>query len=342
MAIRKIIAIKNVGRFHNYNASGDVTLKRHTLVFAENGRGKTTLCDILRSVQDGDPAPVNGRRTLGYPGAPEINILTDSGNLTFSGGAWSGKLPSLAIFDSTFVSQNIYSGDVVDLAQRRNLYRVIIGKDGVDLARKVDELDADIRTKTAEIRDRRALVQSHAPQGFHVDTFATLAADPDIDAKINAKQMELEAVRQADQLRARAALAALATPIMPNNFDALLATTVEGLATDAGSRVAAQIRSHDMHGRGEVWLSEGLTYVRHDKCPFCDQSLVASALIQAYSAHFSSAYKGLRDQIESLRTSIENVFGDRAIAQAERTIDANEAAAEFWARYCVITRPERS
>ena len=337
--IRKIIAIKNVGRFHNYTASGDITLKRHTLVFAENGRGKTTLCDILRSMREGDPAPVRGRRTLGYAGAPEINILTDSGNLTFSGGAWSGNLSALAIFDSTFVSQNIYSGDVVDLTHRRNLYRVIIGKDGVDLARKVDELDADIRTKTAEIRDRRALVQSHAPQGFDVDIFANLAADPDIDAKINAKQMELEALRQSDQLRARPALAALATPLPPSDFEVLLASTLEGLASDAGGRVAEQIRSHGMHTRGEAWLSEGVAYVRDEKCPFCEQSVAGSVLIEAYKTHFSNAYKALGVRIEVMRTTIENAFGDRAIAQTERTIDTNEAATEFWARYCAITKP---
>ena len=339
MAIRKIISVKNVGRFHNYNASGDVTLKRFTLVFAENGRGKTTLCDILRSVQHSDPAPVNGRRTIGNSGTPEINILTDTGNLTFGAGVWSGDLPALAIFDSTFVFQNIYSGDVVNLNHRRNLYRVIIGKDGVDLARKVDELDADIRTKTAEIRDRRAFVQSHTPQGFDVDIFVRLEPDPDIEAKINTKQMELEAVRQADQLRARAALTTLAIPMMPGNFESLLTATLEGLAADAGNRVAAQVQSHGMQTRGEPWLSEGLGYLRNNNCPFCDQSVAGSALIEAYKTHFSSAYRALQRQIETLRATIESTLGDRAIAQAERTVDTNEAAAEFWARYCDITRP---
>src|ERR1700745_2247688 len=54
--LRKIILIKNVGRFLNYSAIGYVELKRHTLIFAENGRGKTTLSAALRSLQSADAA----------------------------------------------------------------------------------------------------------------------------------------------------------------------------------------------------------------------------------------------------------------------------------------------
>jgi wobble nucleotide-excising tRNase len=339
MALRKILTIKNVGRFHSYCASGDVTLKRYNLVFAENGRGKTTLCDIFRSLQSGDAAPVKGRRTLGSGTAPEISILTEGGTATFGPDGWSTRLPALAIFDSTFVSQNVYSGDVVDLAHKRNLYRVIIGKEGVDQAFQVEELDADIRTKTAEIRDRRAYVQSHIPPGMTVEAFLDLTPDPEIDTKINAKQMELEAVRQTDQLRVRAGLSPLALPPMPENFELVLTTTLEGLIADASNRVAAQIETHGMHARGETWLSEGVRYIRDNRCPFCDQSLRGSTLAEAYSTYFSESYNKLRQQIVALRGSIENTFGDRAIAQAERIIDANTAAVEFWARYCEVSRP---
>ena len=48
--LEKIVQIKNIGRFRDYAASGDVTFRKLTLVYAENGRGKTTLCVILRSL----------------------------------------------------------------------------------------------------------------------------------------------------------------------------------------------------------------------------------------------------------------------------------------------------
>src|SRR2546430_8676075 len=70
--LKKIINIKNLARFENYCATGNVELKRYTLMFAENGRGKTTLCALLRSLQAGEPAIVQGRATLGGSGAPEV------------------------------------------------------------------------------------------------------------------------------------------------------------------------------------------------------------------------------------------------------------------------------
>lgn len=100
--LRKFVCIKNVGRFFNCNASGDVDMKRYTLVFGENGRGKTTLCAILRSVQSNDPAPVIGRKTLVGADAPYIDILTDAGNAIINNGAWTSVLSDIAIFDSTF------------------------------------------------------------------------------------------------------------------------------------------------------------------------------------------------------------------------------------------------
>src|SRR5690242_16367986 len=99
--LKKFVTIKNVGRFLKYGAAGDVELKRYSVIFAENGRGKTTLCAILRSLQSGVAAHVLGRRTLGSHDAPEVRILQDGGTLTFTNGAWSATVPEIAIFDAT-------------------------------------------------------------------------------------------------------------------------------------------------------------------------------------------------------------------------------------------------
>jgi len=337
--LRKIVSIKNVGRFLSYSAAGDVELKRYNLVFAENGRGKTTLCAILRSLQSGDAAPVLGRKTLGIVGSPEITILLDGRTTIFVTGAWNTTVPSLAVFDSTFVSENVYSGDAVDLGHRRNLYRVIVGKQGVDFARQIEELDAASREKATEIREKRTAVQALVPPGLIVDDFLRLQEGSAIDNKITEKEKELEAVRQADQIKGRAALSELTMQRLPSAFAELLGKTIEGIAEDTERRVITQIETHAMHVRGEPWLSEGLGYIRNNACPFCGQSLDATALIAAYRAYFSEAYNSIRTKITVMRQQIETALGDREIARIERTLDQNTAAVEFWSRYCTITPP---
>jgi wobble nucleotide-excising tRNase len=178
--LRKFISIKNVGRFEKCNATGHVELKAYNLIFAENGRGKTTLCAILRSLQSGDPTHVIGRTTLGSTDPPEINILTNGGIATFRLGAWTAPIPEIAIFDSTFVSENVHSGEVVSIDHRRSLYTVIVGKHGVDLAQKIDGLDGKSRAKAAEISEKTSAVQAFAPRGMTVEVFIALQEDPAI------------------------------------------------------------------------------------------------------------------------------------------------------------------
>jgi len=339
--LRKIILIKNVGRFLNYSALGNVELKRYNLIFAENGRGKTTLCSVLRSLQSGEPAHVLGRTTLGTGDAPEIKVLIDGGIATFSEDAWSTTVPELAIFDSTFVSENVYSGDCVELDHKRNLYRVIIGKEGVDLTRQIEDLDAASRAKSTDIRERLTAVQALVPKGLNVEAFLALQEDPCIDAKIGEKERELQAVSEADQIKNRTALSEVTLPEFSTGFDTLLGKTVDSISEDAERRVTGQIKAHVMHARGETWLSEGLGYIQENICPFCGQALdgVAATLIGAYKAYFSEAYNALRTEIATLRQGIENEFSDREIARIEKLFDQNASGFEFWSRYCDVAAP---
>src|SRR5689334_6607359 len=103
--LQRVISIKNVGRFRDCNASGDVTFRRYTLVFAENARGKSTLCDILRSLSRNAPDIVIGRATLGAAQPPAIQFLTANGNIAFRNGAWSAAYPNILVFDGTYVRE---------------------------------------------------------------------------------------------------------------------------------------------------------------------------------------------------------------------------------------------
>jgi hypothetical protein len=77
--LQRVICIRNVGRFKHCAAIGDVTFRRHTLIFADNARGKTTLCDVLRSLSENSPDIIVGRPTLGSIEPPEVQALTAGG-----------------------------------------------------------------------------------------------------------------------------------------------------------------------------------------------------------------------------------------------------------------------
>ena len=117
--LRKIISVKNIGRFRNSAAPGNPELARYSLIVGANGFGKSTLCAVLRSLKTGDPALILGRRTLGIQATPSVELLLASGPVRFDGTAWSAAHPDIVVFDGVFVAENVHSGDVVDIDDDR-------------------------------------------------------------------------------------------------------------------------------------------------------------------------------------------------------------------------------
>jgi wobble nucleotide-excising tRNase len=316
-----------------------VTFRRYTLVFAENARGKTTLCDILRSLTRNAPDIIIGRATLGAAEPPEVQFLTAGGPRTFRNGAWTAAHPNILVFDGTYVRENIFAGDVVDTEHRRNLYRVIIGAQGVILAATLEALDAQIREKTTEIRNNRTQMQRFLPQGMTPEAFIALAEDPNIDARIAARTQDLVAARQAARLQQKPGLSAVTIPAFPAAFAALLAKTFASVSADAERHVTEHIERHGMRARGEPWLTEGLQYVVDDSCPFCAQRIDAAGLIQHYRSFFSREYHALRDEVSALKRQVDTVIGERQAATLEQLATQNLGAAESWRQYCELNAP---
>ena len=313
---------------------------KYTLILGANGYGKSTLCAIFRSMQSGEGSHVIGRKTLGGTQAPEVDLLLDNGNAQFKGQAWTRTVPEIAIFDGTFVAQNIHSGDIVDLEHKRNLYRVIIGEAGVALAEEEARLAVDGRAKTGEVTAAGKVLQAHLPAGMPLKDFLKLTADPEIDTKITEQEKSLEAIRQANQLRTRSALAEIVLPELSGRLEELLAKTLDDIAEDAEQLIAAHLTGHSMTEYGESWLAEGMPFTADDTCPFCGQSLQGLPLIGAYRAVFSEGYSTLRADIASLRHDIDQAFGAAAVGKLETLIAQNRAAAEFWHRYCTFDPSE--
>src|ERR1041384_6412373 len=104
--IHKIQRLISVGRFRNYTTAGDVSFQKLTLIYAQNGIGKTTLSTVIRSLATSKPELVRNRISTNTttPVAAQI-IQRDSGidtshNLTTTG--WSNPFLNIEVFDIHF------------------------------------------------------------------------------------------------------------------------------------------------------------------------------------------------------------------------------------------------
>jgi wobble nucleotide-excising tRNase len=335
MSLLQIKHIGSVGRFRACRAEGDVTFKKFTLIFGENGRGKTTLCSILRSLQTNDPDIVMGRTTLGGGKDPNVVLQFEDGSVMFKDGGWTKPNEGLRIFDAQYVAENVYFGDEIGTEQRRNLCRVMLGKAGVNLANAYDNADDEITAKNGEIRDVRNGLTAHVTTS-QLDQFIGLEKDDKIDEKITAKAREVEGLKEIDNLRNRALLQALDVPPVPSRLEEILGTTLEGVSRDAEAKVKKHLAEH---GLQEDWLTTGLKQAKDD-CPFCGQKLKGLDLIASYRTFFNAEYDKFRIEQEQYRALPSRHYSDDKIALFDSRMETNTSSAEVWKRYVTFTEPK--
>lgn len=330
--LAKFVAIKNVGRYRNSATSPNPQIARHTFIAGANGFGKSTICAILRSLHTGEVDHIIGRKTLGVADGQSVDLLFDSNLIKFDSRGWSEHKPIFAIFDEVFVGENVHAGAVVDTAQKRNLYRIIIGDAGVKLAERDVELARESRARTVEITSSITGLRPHLTGNITVDDFLALPALADVDEQIKAQQTKVDAMKQSDMLSKRARLDQFPVPRIPDGLSELLNRTLDDIAGDAEAQLSNHLDSIKMAAEGQNWIESGLQHAEED-CPFCGQSIKGLPLVAAYRAVFSQKYRNLRDIVAVMQTDVAQQLGEAALANQSTIAERNKAGYEFWQKY---------
>jgi wobble nucleotide-excising tRNase len=330
--LKKVISISNLGRFESYTPNGDTEWRKFTLIYAENGRGKTTFTVLLRSLADNNPSLVLGRATLGQSASPVIVLNSSSGVLRFSNGVWTGTAPGFLIFDSLFVQENVHEGDHVELDHRRNLFNVIVGATGQKLNSEISGLDEDIRKVTRQIKEKSDLLETKLLGDVRLSEFLTLAKDDKVESRIAVKRQEIAALRNAVEIAAGEELVRISIPSLPRSFVPLLGKTISSLSAEAAKRVEAHISRCRGDGVSN-WISDGVTHISGDRCPFCGDSLDRNELVKAYDNYFDVAYRELKGEVPIVESEVESLFGETAGTTIRSIAAENGARWAFWKEY---------
>lgn len=339
--IRRIRLLRNIGQFDSVDAAATISLTRLVLVYAENGRGKTTLAAVLRSLATGDPIPITERRRLAAAHPPHVVLDCEGGppDAMFQYGTWNRTLPQLALFDDLFVDANIHSGLAVDARHRQNLHELVLGARGVTLSRQLQGLVDRIEQHNRALRENAAAIPDSIREGFSLDDFCALDELPSVDAEIEATRRALAAARDEDSVRATPLFEALALPAFDAEaIDSLLQRNLPDLDATAES----QVRSHvaRLGVGGEQWVSDGMQHLAHSNseaaCPFCAQKLTGSLLIAHYRAYFSEAYRELKQGIVNVLRSVTRAHAGDVPAAFERAVRVAGERRVFWSRFCQV------
>jgi len=340
--IEKIIKILGIGRFENYISCGDVFFKKLTLIYGENGRGKTTLSAIFRSLMNNDPVHILERLTLGRKDDSLIDIKITGRNQIFENKKWQSiNNQKIEIFDAAFINENVFSGESVEHGHKKNLYRFVIGEKGVQVAQSVDALDYLIREKSGEITTKASEIQKFIfGSNISIEKFIALSRDSKIEDLIQKKEKSVEMVKKAAAIISKPLIQKIVLPELTDiEIKTILDKQIIGIAKEAEEKTKNHIKSN-LDIDGEIWIQKGLEYVKNDNCPFCGQNCDHNSLIEAYKGYFDKEYNKLKDDIANSLKKVKNVFSESALIFVQRNYNSNEASAGFWSQYITFDMPE--
>ncbi len=342
--INRLQLLRNIGQFDSVDSAANIPLARLTLVYSENGRGKTTLAAVLRSLATGDPMPIAERRRLAAQHPPHVVIECSGGPpwAVFENNAWNRTLPNVVVFDDVFVDENVHSGLAVQAQHRQNLHEWILGAQAVALSQQLEVLVRQIETHNAALRTKASAIPAVDRGPISVDDFCALPAREDIDVAIQEAERNLAAAREQDAIRTAPPFELLILP----GFD--LATIESVLQQDLPALDAATLARVQAHlaGRGkggEQWVADGMRRVpqgpgsaARGTCPFCAQALQGSPVIQHYRAYFSDTYTELKRTVSEALAAVNRAHGGDLAAGFERAVRVAVERRQFWSRFCEV------
>ena len=347
--LREVKYVQNIGRFERGQSVANATFGPCTLIFGENGWGKSTLADLLRSLTTNNPDIVIGRKTLAGGPAQQAVVRFGDQHAVFKDGAWAGIRPRIAVYDSVFVNENVFSGDVITNEHLKNQYGMVVGEEGVRRVRRIVELDNKNRENNSQSRVVEAeldgIVRAVGLEGMTRKGFLALRAIADVDAKIEAKEKEEQRARRAKELKGAGEPKVLPVPTETEELRKSLHSTIEGIAEAAARAVRAHIAKHEEKSRGgamthESWLESGTAFADEEECAFCGQPLDDRTLVDSYADFFSDAYKALAAGVKARRDTFGRYEKGEYRSRAEEIVGQNETLCAYWKEAGQIEAPE--
>lgn len=354
--INKIEKLISIGKYRDYTASGQVNFKKLTLIYGDNGGGKTTLTSVLRSLTSDNPLIIRSRISTAHTQnqAAQITQLgTPNIYHTFGASGWNRPFPNIEIFDIHFVNENIYSGFDFNEEHKKQLHQFVIGAQGIAIQSQIEQNKLD----KANSKQNQTTLESQLIQQVGnnitsqlITSFLSIPSTDfnGIDPAITAAELKLTNARS----NAIIQTLQLTTPIAPFNANINFTTLLTDLQTTIQSiqnQILEQLfASHcqDLNDNtiqsAENWLQTGFKYITSKEsknetdlnCPFCQQSINNSMdIISAYTSKFNEEFNAFLVRLRTHLTSLQNFNLDVTIQGINTGCTSNNSKITLWANH---------
>lgn len=357
--IHKIERLVSIGKFRNYQATGDVAFKKLTLFYGDNGGGKTTLTSIFRSLTQNKPELVQRRKSTNQTTAQAAQIIqrNASGDVhhTFHPTTgWTAPFSDIEIFDIHFVNENVYSGFEFNEEHKKQLHQFVIGAQGIAIQQQIEQNKND---KTASRQIQTGIEQQLIHQvanNLTIDLIPSFLIIPvalsnNIDSLIVAAEATLVSANANSVIQTLQSLSQLIRVNSEIDFNGLISdlqTTSQAIQNSALQDVftnhCQDLIENNVAGP-ESWLQKGFGYIENKRstsgdanpvdlaCPFCKQTINNTIdVINAYTLRFNADFNSLVERIKNHLTAVQNFNLETAIQAIDNINQINAGHIATW------------
>jgi wobble nucleotide-excising tRNase len=352
--INKVENLVSIGKYRNYQAAGKVNFKKLTLIYGDNGGGKTTLTSVFRSLTTNNPEIIRHRISINHKTAQaaQISQISTHKNIfhTFGANGWSIIFPNIEIFDIHFVNENIYSGFDFNDDHRKQLHQFVIGAQGISIQNQLEQNKADKATSRLAQANIEAQLMQQVGNNLTTELITQyLAIKPaqatNIDQLISTAETTLSNANANTIIQTLQPLSIVSRITTGINFSLIIADlqatsqTIQNSVLETLYSDHCQDLSNSTLSGPETWLQRGFSYLEYKQsanetnisCPFCKQTIdFESDILTAYTSKFNTAFNELIQRLESYLQLLQN-FNLEATLQAINNInETNSGRIASW------------
>ena len=328
MRITRIKQINNIGTYKN-SGNGRINLKPFTFIYAANTYGKTTFCDIMRSLKTNDISYINNRRRIGIKDSEKclVSLTIDNDNIDYDGEKWIVPVGNnirnyLEIFDISFVNENVFTNFKIEHKNKESFTSFILGERGVELAKTLAYLEQTLSDKEQEFKENKAKldkklkdiafddIKKQKYNDNFKDTECLLISVAEEIKKLSNQLSEIDKIKSIKKIDS--------INVDQSKLRELINTTKEICAfkhdidlTQLKKRVE-DIRE-ETAGLSDQWYKDGIKSIKN-KCPLCGNTITDNERIKILSEYFSEIIITFLDKVEKCQNEIIRNFKERSIA----------------------------
>ncbi len=360
--IHKIEQLVSIGKFRDYQASGDVAFRKLTLFYGDNGGGKTTLTSIFRSLTLGLNDIIFRRKSTNQTTQQAARIVERNNSVdifhTFNHSTgWNSPMPDIEIFDVHFVNDNVYSGFDFNDEHRKQLHQFVIGAQGVNIKRQIEQNKSDKTTARQNITSLEQQIIQQVGNDLTSDLLTSFLAiqntqTNNIDQLIQEGETALSNANANSVIQTLQPLLQLSLINSGIDFDTLASDLEISSQSIQDETLKTLFKNHcsDLEENSvegpENWLQKGYSYLKKKStdgesniptslyCPFCKQKIDQDLdIISAYAQHFNEEFNSLILRLQSHLELVQGFNLEATIQNLNNNNTTNSGRTSSWVSY---------